>query len=303
MLFRQSSSDSRASPPAKPAPPPKRLKVDILVDFTDSQLASLSKCVCCDIKWTTRKTRVQKIAHIGKCSRKQSLSPDVVERLVRQEFARAVAQSAGGKTKASDKPSEPTTHLEDIVDRAKAKKRGGRPAGNRPTTIQNPTDSRLGILDRARNLLDKEPIHNFDTRPAERSAQEKLNDICGRPTSQPCPSSTQSLGRSTLNQRLPIPRTHINTWGPTFDEDIDDAPPATQAFEPSRLGTNLKLGQRSIAFAAEGEDTLPATQVFASAKLGENLGRNQPSGNASVPRSPSNPPAFRSVRQSLVWSV
>ncbi|KAI0030713.1 hypothetical protein K488DRAFT_87528 [Vararia minispora EC-137] len=241
----QSSSDSFAPPLPRPKTASKYGRADFLGGFTDGQFAKVSKCVCCDVKWTARKTRVQKAAHILGCSRKQGLSCEVVEGLIRSEIASVAPQVIDRKTKNAPTPipAEPTTHMEDIVNRVHPKKSRRHPVPNMSTTVQHPTESHDIIIGRARLLLAEQPTPYLEN-AAARLGKSRLNSLIGRHSSPPPPESTQPFGQSALAQRLGALRTNTNTvslWdvGHTEVED-DDAPPTTQAFAPSRLGQKLK---------------------------------------------------------------
>ncbi|TFK55914.1 hypothetical protein OE88DRAFT_681265 [Heliocybe sulcata] len=120
-------------------------------DFSDAEVAKVTKCVSCDLEWTTRKTSLQKMLHIQTCAKKSGLTDETVKVLVRRQIGKASDEGPGesGASAAADERAE--TYLEDVLGREAPKRKGRRPEVQR--TVKSATDSRNAIMDKARLLL------------------------------------------------------------------------------------------------------------------------------------------------------
>ncbi|VDC06311.1 unnamed protein product [Peniophora sp. CBMAI 1063] len=207
-------------------------KADVLGDLSDRQLAGLLKCVCCDIKWTTRKSSAQKASHISSCARKHDMTALTVQGLVRKEIDNAPPAVSKSARTAKDTPllsSQVPTHLEDIVNRAEPKKRGRRPAAS--ATVQAPSAAHSDILDRARAVLHRE---NAPVIGPSATSRRPLS-TSGHASPQRLPEVTQPFAKSALAGR------GRSLFFADREENVEEEPPATQPFGASKFGALSRL--------------------------------------------------------------
>jgi hypothetical protein len=103
--------------PSETQPPQRRRalkKVSMNLDISLADVATVSRCVCCSISWTTRKTAAQKLDHIQRCAKKHGYDGETIHILLKNEIALPNASSVG-HSKASKAHSTSTTLLEDVV--------------------------------------------------------------------------------------------------------------------------------------------------------------------------------------------
>ncbi|KAF8974449.1 hypothetical protein BDZ97DRAFT_1911630 [Flammula alnicola] len=102
-------------------------KKGVDLDIPSSVLAKISRCVCCDVSWTTRKTGIQKVMHIKSCAKKYAFDNETVQLLIRKEIANFIPIVNPGKGKAKESPPEDSpskkTYLEEILVDAAPRKR------------------------------------------------------------------------------------------------------------------------------------------------------------------------------------
>nr|GAT59973.1 predicted protein [Mycena chlorophos] len=201
-------SSSSGEVPTKPAPRRSRKKLN--EDISENDLKKLSKCVSCEMPWTTRKTAAQKLVHIRSCAKKTGITHETLVFLVRKEVENS--PSAKGK-----EPAGPSTLLEEVVRDAGPKRKAKRRA---PIDIlKNTSETRVNILDRARSLL-----HAQGDAPRTQAVV---------PDPSAAPPATQTFGVSRLGQQLGRPL--------LVESDDEMQPPAaSQAFAPSKLGAMAK---------------------------------------------------------------
>lgn len=162
------------------------IKQDIEINTED--LNKVSKCVCCDLSWTSRKTAPQKLKHIRLCAKKNHYTRDIVQSLVSKlvkSIDIANGQSMGGPSRQSQASRSQNTLLGNVMHDANAgpKKRTRRPQVTE--SVKSLTDTRDNILARARLLL----VQPSDETPTETA-------ISVNP-----PSRTQKFGESALARR------------------------------------------------------------------------------------------------------
>jgi hypothetical protein len=140
----------------KPKPAKRaRLKACSFVEgLSDNHFAKLTKCVSCDIRWTTRKTVNQKKKHILSCAKKRGLAADTIRIAVLKENnnvkAAALKDAAEKEEEIRAKEASSSTLLEVTVNAAATKKRARhRPRG----TVKSVALTRGAILKRAKNVL------------------------------------------------------------------------------------------------------------------------------------------------------
>lgn len=204
-------------------------------DFSDADLAKLTKCVSCEINWTARKSGGQKILHIQSCAKKNAFTDETIRVLIRKEIESTMALGKGKEKATPGLPTEPAgprTFFEDIVTDATRKKKGRRLETTE--TVQSVTTTRNIILDRARAVLGLPGDHSKDS---EVHTQSIGRIIPGDDDPMP---STQVFGRSALGQTNLKSSNPILPWltGLSEEEDEDDTEPMplTQSFAPSKLG-------------------------------------------------------------------
>ncbi|KAG2156194.1 hypothetical protein DEU56DRAFT_224120 [Suillus clintonianus] len=183
-------------------------------DFSDKQLASLTNCVSCNLKWTSTKTASQKVIHIQNCAKKKFISDETVRTLIRKEIQSSSDQNASGHQKTTEGGQKPATFLETVVNEVSRTKKGRRPVVL--GTVKSLPETRGSILGRARAVLDTSLQHGDSVVGAQVSgwAQGSRSDV-------PC---TQAFGTSMLARRADsYPR-------------AQSGPPQTQAFGESALG-------------------------------------------------------------------
>ncbi|KII94849.1 hypothetical protein PLICRDRAFT_693170 [Plicaturopsis crispa FD-325 SS-3] len=246
-------------------------------DFSEAELGKVAKCVGCDIRWTTRKSALQKMAHIQACATKNRLTDETVRLLIRREISTAVVDKPATKRKGKEKaPSpgddpvvvSPQTFLEDIVNEAVAKKKGKRPEIQQ--TVQSLSETRDEILNRAKAVLGN-PAGSAASRPYDDS-----NDL--HPSKGPMPM-TQAFGESALGRKAAAPRSHFGaatSRGEIMvageEADVQDSmPPSTQAFAPSKFAVTART-----AMLTHGHGVLdpPLTQNFGPSKFTMSGGRD-----------------------------
>jgi hypothetical protein len=217
-------------------------------DFSDIAIAKLTTCISCNLKWTARKSAVEKMKHVKSCAKKNSLADETVRVLIRQEIDKApvnAKEKGKGKLVHLEPPKEPNTVLEDVINDRGPKKRGKRPAVTK--TVKSLTETRDVILDRARTILG-----NADDVDSSIQTQafgpSKL--IGGLPRSEMARiPPTQPFGQSALRQaQKDIRPNPILALAPMSDrvgvvsdsEHSDDSDVKkilpTQKFAPSKLG-------------------------------------------------------------------
>jgi hypothetical protein len=165
-----------SAPKPKPKPKPRGADNPLSAAFSDVQLAKLGRCVACELKWTARKTVVEKVKHVSACARKCGLNEGTLLALIGQELERAPAaavpaQKAKGKAKQieDEVPAAPRTFLAEVTTKeAETRKRGRRPPVQ--STVLNPADNRQDIIGRARALIGNDPPATVNERPLPRPA-------------------------------------------------------------------------------------------------------------------------------------
>jgi hypothetical protein len=247
---RSSSSDSSRPVPSRKRPragaepstkaPPKRKAVSqhqFSAEFSDTQVAKLTKCVSCNVPWTTRKTAAQKIKHIQSCAKKHSFNDETICLLIRKEIECLMGDvgiehtNKKGKGKASVLPEQstiPKTVYEHVLMDAAPRKKGRRAEADE--TVKSVSTTRNAILDRARAVLDPIPTEVGLGSPGHvRSIGLSYLGNGDHPI-----SSTQSFGQSVLAQKYRTDTHHRSPSSSSNEEDSDL--PATQTFGPSMFG-------------------------------------------------------------------
>ena len=212
--------------------PPKRKAVtkhQFSPDFSDAELAKLTKCVSCNAQWTTRKTAAQKIKHVQSCAKKLSFTNATIRLLIRKEIDSVVAVADNvsdkkGKGKVSvphPQSPAPKTFYEHVVTDTSPRKKGRRVEVSE--SVRSVTTTRNAILDRARVVLDS----------IQYPTEVGINS----------PAQMPSFRQSTLAQKQPIGARYIivdSSSSPTNAEKEAGVLPATQAFAPSKFNSVIR---------------------------------------------------------------
>lgn len=200
---------------------PKRAKISkaahrFTEDFTNTELALVRKCIGCDVIWTVRKTVPQKMLHIQSCSKKRSFTDDTIRALLRKEINANVLTVSPKRQLASKLSETSQTYLENVVADAGPRKRQSKTLHHQ--TVKEPVAANADIRQKAAEMLGTS-LRCDDTERENR------------------PPMTQPFGRSALAQDHSNPTILFYTSDADEDEETEiGAPPATQAFAPSRLG-------------------------------------------------------------------
>lgn len=196
-------------------------------DFSDVQLASLTTCVSCNLKWTSTKTASQKVIHIQNCAKKKFLSDETVRMLIYKETRSSSDQNVSQRSdqKATEVGQKSATFLETVVNEGSRTKKGRRP--QILGTVKSLPETRGSILGRARAVLDTSMPHGGPVVNVQvfNSIHEARSDV-------PC---TQAFGTSMLARQ-------VNSY-----PRAQSGPALTQAFGESALGhlqSNLGLVAR-----------------------------------------------------------
>jgi len=134
--------------PSRALPPPERRrvpkKVHMNLNSFQSDIARVSRCVCCSISWTTRKTAVQKMDHIQRCAKKKGYDDETIRILLENE----IASPKEFNCKVPAAHSTSTTLLEDVVQPRSNKRRN---VPNNHLFVGSPL--REAILSRAKDII------------------------------------------------------------------------------------------------------------------------------------------------------
>lgn len=236
---RTSRQDYNSIPVAESKPPPKKkLLHRFAEDFSESELNKLTKCVSCEVRWTSRKTATQKMLHVQACAKKKLLLDATVRILIRKAIDASftvdtVPSKATGKAKAENPaPVDPKTFLEELVADSARRKKGRR--ADIKESVQSVVQTRGDILNRARTVL------GASSMPDDRGfwVQTQAIGIRNLDVDDEVIASTQRFGVSALAQRYQVATPLFSSKSPIDDEESDlDVPPATQTFAPSKLSS------------------------------------------------------------------
>ncbi|KAF8812576.1 hypothetical protein BYT27DRAFT_7252092 [Phlegmacium glaucopus] len=113
----------------------KRLPLDLLTN----DVAKISRCVCCSVQWTARKSGAQKMTHIQSCAKKYALDDGTVNLLIQKEIS-------------SKEPFVKKTFFEDVLVDAAPKQKVKR-RKKEESSLKTVSVSRDSILARAQGVL------------------------------------------------------------------------------------------------------------------------------------------------------
>jgi hypothetical protein len=120
----------------------KRTSLSVL-KVSESAMSLLERCVCCEARWTTKRTVAQKLDHIEACAKKRVYATETVSILLRKEL------SLDGD--ATMDASTTNTHLEDIVQESHPRKKVKSKNGS--TVQEFSSETRVSARKRLRSIL------------------------------------------------------------------------------------------------------------------------------------------------------
>ena len=184
--------------------------------FTDSQLQKLTRCVCCQVPWTTRKSAPRKLNHVQKCARKNSLTEEAVRLMIEQDLQALETQGDLKKGKRKAVAPEPATLLEGVIANTNTKTKGRKKEV--PTTVLQVAETHQAIYSRARAVFEESEESDAPPFPATQGfAPSKIGRNIQLPT-----KATQSFPKGQLGTSRRVPG-----FGDSDDEASDSPPPAS----------------------------------------------------------------------------
>jgi hypothetical protein len=230
-----------------------------LTALSDARLAKLSRCVSCELKWTTRKTVVEKVKHVSTCAKKHGLEDATLSALIEKELGQdAPARPSlkkGPLKLPTDGPHSPKTLLAHVRQVEEPKK------GRKPPfigSVQNPETAASIIRTRAREVLGLGGSGRPSSPPRLTVSGIRFLSkevIAGPaaaatelPSTQPFRKSALAVGQSkqlgfpSSTTRRSLFITDDGPGSPTHTCDTDAVIPATQVFAPSALANRHLAG-------------------------------------------------------------
>ncbi|TBU37679.1 hypothetical protein BD309DRAFT_973544 [Dichomitus squalens] len=264
-VTQQSQTPQLASSTMTPAKA-KRLPSHRFADeFPDSRLSPLSRCVSCDLAWTVRKTVKDKMTHIQSCAKKKRLTDETVSFLLRAELAKPqlVASSSKGTSPVEPSaPSAPETSAETVTEQKK--RRSGLRRQVEPV-VKSAAETRGDNSDKAPLLLQN--TRNW--------FQQTPQSFAAPVDSEPAmPSPAQAFARGSVVARHGLPDIYPvrRAFGASrlgvarVKQGIIRAGAAITA-ESEVSPLSQVFGRSALGSAMAVDDMPPATQVFAPSKL------------------------------------
>ena len=204
--------------------------------FTSKQLSQISKCVSCEMSWTTRKTSAQKVIHFKSCAKKKRLQEDTVRVLLARELDKAVSEKENENTRKKQ-GADARTLLDAVVNR-KLDQKGSKKIVIAPT-IKTVGETRDSILDKARSLLSN-PVDSLACLPSTQSFGASALGTNLRKLDF-CPSPTTEQASTMVRESKLTPSTDSDSGVNRCDNHHVELPPSTQAFSSSKL--SLAFGE------------------------------------------------------------
>ncbi|KAF4620008.1 hypothetical protein D9613_005348 [Agrocybe pediades] len=191
------------------------------LEFSDSDLNKITRCVSCDKGWTTRKSPTLKMSHIRTCAKKRGLQEETLRLLVKQQVTNYQSEpKKDEKGKQTEKSPEytgavkPNTFLEHVLGDAVPKKKSKR---QRPKiTLAGVSSTREAILARAQSILNSSTLHPPNV--------EGFNQDSPLDEGQTFFASTQPFGQSSLSSRQPSSPSSLFYYGYESCETRDAGP-------------------------------------------------------------------------------
>ncbi|KAG6869315.1 hypothetical protein C0993_000068 [Termitomyces sp. T159_Od127] len=239
-LFRQAPVASSIADSQRPV---KKSTHRFAAHFSDSELNKVAKCVSCDVRWTARKSVIQKMLHIQSCAKKKGLTDETVQVLLRKEIESFVADNESHKGKEIGKCVDPQiqTLFEGVLAETAPKKKARRKEAIE--TVQTISGTRDTILERARAII--APKSSSSKEDDESPLQTQVLGASGSHCNNIIPPLTQAFGKSALPQARQTTR-KLFDYDVEFsdtEECFDGTPCNSPTFAPSRLGCRLNIGR------------------------------------------------------------
>ncbi|KAJ3932266.1 MAG: hypothetical protein NXY57DRAFT_130251 [Lentinula lateritia] len=164
-------------------------------EFNADSISRLLMCVCCNLKWTTRKSVSQKLTHFKTCAKKHGVQDDTLVKLIRQGLMNSPAVQPKGKgTSIVVDDASPKTFFDEVMHDAAPKKRTKRQEVK--STVKDIEEMRNAILLKARAIVAK---GNSDVRALREHGISEHSD--GDLSTNLVPSSTPRFAKSSLAGR------------------------------------------------------------------------------------------------------
>ncbi|KAJ3921537.1 hypothetical protein F5877DRAFT_35823 [Lentinula edodes] len=123
-------------------------------EFNADSISRLLMCVCCNLKWTTRKSVSQKLTHFKTCAKKHGVQDDTLVDLIRKGIMVSPAVQPKGKgTSIVVDDASPKTFFDEVMHDAAPKKRTRRQEVK--STVKDIAEMRNAILLKARAIVAK----------------------------------------------------------------------------------------------------------------------------------------------------
>ncbi|KIJ20290.1 hypothetical protein PAXINDRAFT_96514 [Paxillus involutus ATCC 200175] len=243
--------DPGPSRPIDFSKPKKAVHRRVSDDVADSQLTKLLKCIGCGLQWTSRKTAKQKRLHIEQCAKKNFLTKDTVQILIKRETGQGSCSKDDGipsDSARNDNESATVTLMDSVVPSEPVRKARRQQV---VPTVRSLPETREGILDRARDILG----------PSARIEVNAPQVGAGPPSKNGAEvQSTQPFRRSLLASRNTDPP---NLWR----SDVVQVG-VNQAFGAGALRGREGTAGRMVEGYTEGSP-FPQTQQFDASKLAQ----------------------------------
>jgi hypothetical protein len=235
-------------------------------EFTEATLATLKRCVSCELTWTARKTASQMMTHIQSCGKKQGVTDNTLRILIRKEIDAASPPKIGPKSMGNvkflpeDKASATQeTLLEAVINDAAPKRRSGRRTVIE--TVKSVTETRDDILKKAQDVLRSHSSADLEPYTSRVSGRDEPRGISDDNTPLP---QTQAFGQSALaaysGNFSALRQPYLAAEAITHREDASflnqedrnsDVSPATQTMAPSKLQGALGLDTYEISVLSQ----------------------------------------------------
>lgn len=172
-------------------------------DIAPNDVEGLTACVSCEVKWTARKTSVQKLVHILSCARQHGLEIPTVKVLIHKQTRDHSSTSRGPRQPTQpappvlpNAPQISKTLFENVAPMIQPNKRNAQKEP--PTLLSTPRSGRDAILSKARAILYDTNLPSSGLLDSASFQHHRTNDEDEVTT-----SDSLQFGQSLLGQRLP----------------------------------------------------------------------------------------------------
>lgn len=164
-----------------------------------SDVAQISRCVCCNVRWTARKSGAQKMTHIQSCAKKHALDSETINLLIQKQIS-------------LDEPVLKKTLFENVLVDAAPKQKVKR-RRKEEGSLKTVSTSRASILARAQGIL---------STLADDSKYQSGSSFSGSTQGHSELPSTQAFGSSGLAQMQNFESNTFSLNGPGISDDNSD---------------------------------------------------------------------------------